>query len=109
MLGKKQITLRELYDNLGLLVDKFGDCPVVSEGCDCDGEVGGVSVEGDSAYLHRVDDRKPVDEAEAARTRDVEIAKAEKRAVEFEAWRRRILDADEEVRNLTGGLTLDPL
>lgn len=70
---------------------------------------GGVSVEGDSAYLHRVDDRKPVDEAEAARTRDVEIAKAEKRAVEFEAWRRRILDADEEVRNLTGGLTLDPL
>ena len=111
MLGKKQITLRELYDNLGLLVDKFGDYPVVSEGCDCDGEVGGISIEGDSVYLHRVDDRKPIDEAEAARARDVEDEKTKKRAVEFEAWRKRILDADEEVRNLhrEGGLTLDPL
>jgi hypothetical protein len=40
MLGNKQITLRELYDTLGILVEQYGDRLVVSEGCDCNGDVG---------------------------------------------------------------------
>jgi len=110
MRGKKQITLRELYDTLRPLVEQYGDFPVVSEGCDCDGDVGGVEVDGDVVFLHRVDTRTPVNEADLAKAQAVKAAEAERRAVEFEAWRRRILDADEEARNLPrNGLTLDTL
>lgn len=112
MRGKKQITLRELYDTFGLLVEQYGDRPVVSEGCDCDcdGDVGGVEVDGDVVFLHRVDTRTPVNEADLAKAQAVKAAETEKRAVEFDAWRRRVLDADEEARNLPrNGLTLDPL
>lgn len=110
MRGKKQITLRELYDTLGHLVAQHGDCLVVSEGCDCNGEVGGVEVNGDVVYLHRVDTRTPVNEAELAKAQALKTEEAEKRAVAFEAWRKRVLDAEEEARNLPrNGLTLDPL
>lgn len=106
MLGNKQITLRELYDTLGLLVEQYGDRLVVSEGCDCNGDVGGVTLRDDTIYLHRVDNRRSVDLAEIAGAKE----EAERRAAEAETLRRRLLDADAEIRNRPrDGLTLDSL
>lgn len=39
-MATKQMTVRELYDALAELLPEHGDLPVVSEGCDCDGDVG---------------------------------------------------------------------
>lgn len=50
---KKPISLRELYEMLGAVVEKHGDLPVVSEGCDCDGDVGDVVLEDGRVYLLR--------------------------------------------------------
>jgi len=48
-----KISLKEMYDQLTPLLEKYGHLPVIMEGCDCDGLVGAVIVFESGCYLAR--------------------------------------------------------